>query len=205
MIEREARRLERLVGDLLDLARLRRRSFTARAEPVDLGELAVLAVQRHETAARSYGVELETLAEPDARAVGDPDRILQALSNLVENALRSTPAGGTVRILAGPGRLDVVDDGPGLAEADLRAPSSASTSTSAPGRPARRDGPRTRDRPRARRRDGRRGATSGVDARGRLDVLDRPPGGAPTSRRRSAEASRSRPPDRTGNGSRHRA
>ena len=119
VIEREARRLERLVGDLLDLARLRRRSFTARAEPVDLGELAVLAVQRHETAARSYGVGLETLAEPDARAVGDPDRILQALSNLVENALRSTPAGGTVRILAGPGRLDVVDDGPGLAEADL--------------------------------------------------------------------------------------
>ena len=45
--------------------------------------------------------------------------MLQALSNLVENALRSTPAGGTVRILAGPGRLEVVDDGPGLAEADL--------------------------------------------------------------------------------------
>ena len=119
VIEREARRLERLVGDLLDLARLRRRSFSVRAEPLDLAELAELAVQRHEVAARSFRVGLQTLPEPDARAVGDPDRVLQALSNLVENALRSTPAGGTVRILAGPGRLDVVDDGPGLAEADL--------------------------------------------------------------------------------------
>ena len=119
VIEREARRLERLVGDLLDLARLRRRSFSVRAEQLDLAELSVLAVQRHEIAARSFRVGLQTLSEPDARAVGDPDRVLQALSNLVENALRSTPAGGTVRILAGPGRLEVVDDGPGLAEADL--------------------------------------------------------------------------------------
>jgi two-component system sensor histidine kinase BaeS len=119
VIEREARRLERLVGDLLDLARLRRRSFSVRAEPLDLAELSVLAAQRHEATARSFRVALQTLSEPDTRAVGDPDRVLQALSNLVENALRSTPAGGTVRILAGPGRLDVVDDGPGLAEADL--------------------------------------------------------------------------------------
>lgn len=45
--------------------------------------------------------------------------MLQALSNLVENALRSTPAAGTVRILAAPGRLEVVDDGPRIAEDDL--------------------------------------------------------------------------------------
>ena len=55
----------------------------------------------------------------DRLATGDPDRVLQALSNLVENALRSTPVGGTVRILAAPGRLEVVDDGPGIAEDDL--------------------------------------------------------------------------------------
>jgi two-component system sensor histidine kinase BaeS len=119
VIEREARRLERLVGDLLDLARLRRRAFSVRAEPVDLEETALSAYERHEQAARSFGVELQVLAEPDALATGDPDRLLQALSNLVENALRSTPRGGTVRIVARPGRLEVVDDGPGLAEADL--------------------------------------------------------------------------------------
>ena len=118
VIEREARRLERLVGDLLDLARLRRRTFSVRAEPVDLAELTAAAAERHAVAARGFGVELDTMPEPEARAVGDPDRILQALSNLVENALRSTPTGGTVRILAGPGRLDVVDDGPGIPEED---------------------------------------------------------------------------------------
>jgi two-component system sensor histidine kinase BaeS len=119
VIEREARRLERLVGDLLDLARLRRRAFSVRAERVDLGELALAAFERHETAARSFGVELEVLAEPSALALGDSDRVLQALSNLVENALRSTPRGGSVRIVARPGRVEVVDDGPGLGDEDL--------------------------------------------------------------------------------------
>ena len=119
VIEREARRLERLVGDLLDLARLRRRSFSVAAEQLDLGELAEAAYERHEPAARSLGLRLEVLAEPDALAVGDPDRVLQALSNLVENALRTTPSGGSVQILAGPGRLEVVDDGRGISGADL--------------------------------------------------------------------------------------
>jgi hypothetical protein len=119
VIEREARRLERLVGDLLDLARLRRRSFSVAAEHLDLGELAEAAGERHEPAARSLGLHLGVIAEPEALAVADPDRVLQALSNLVENALRSTPSGGSVQIHAGPGRLEVVDDGPGIAEADL--------------------------------------------------------------------------------------
>jgi two-component system sensor histidine kinase BaeS len=119
VIDREARRLERLVGDLLDLARLRRRSFAVRAEPLDLGCVAITAFERHSSLARSFGVALYVMAEPDAVATGDPDRALQALSNLVENALRSTPRGGAVRILAAPGRLDVVDDGPGIHAADL--------------------------------------------------------------------------------------
>ena len=119
VIEREARRLERLVGDLLDLARLRRRSFAVAAGPVDLGDLAVTAFERHEAAARSFGVDLHVLAEPNSVALGDADRVLQALSNLVENALRTTPRGSAVRLVAGPGRLEVVDDGPGLDQADL--------------------------------------------------------------------------------------
>jgi two-component system sensor histidine kinase BaeS len=119
VLQREAHRLERLVGDLLDLARLRRRSFSVRSEILDVADTAVGAFERYEGAARGFGVGLQVLAEPDALAVGDPDRALQALSNLVENALRSTPRGGTVRILAGPGRLDVVDDGSGIEEVDL--------------------------------------------------------------------------------------
>ena len=119
VIEREARRLERLVGDLLDLARLRRRSFSVAAERLDLSELAEAACERHAPEAHALGLDLDVVAEPDACAIGDPGRVLQALSNLVENALRSTPPGGAVRILAGPGRLEVVDDGPGIPDADL--------------------------------------------------------------------------------------
>jgi two-component system sensor histidine kinase BaeS len=119
VIDREARRLERLVGDLLDLGRLRRRSFSVGSTRVDLRDVAIAAFERHEPAARSFGVALHVLAEPNAVALGDPDRVLQALSNLVENALRTTPRGGAVRLLAGPGRLEVVDDGPGFDEADL--------------------------------------------------------------------------------------
>jgi two-component system, OmpR family, sensor kinase len=119
VIEREAVRLERLVGDLLDLGRLRRRSFSVRAVELDLGDVAITAFERHETAARAFGVGLHVMAEPDAVALADPDRALQALSNLVENALRSTPPGGTVRILAAPGRLEVIDDGAGVPASDL--------------------------------------------------------------------------------------
>jgi signal transduction histidine kinase len=69
--------------------------------------------------ARALGVELAVVAEPTPVALGDADRVLQALSNLVENALRTTPRGGSVRLVAGAGRLEVVDDGPGIAEDDL--------------------------------------------------------------------------------------
>ena len=119
VIERESRRLERLVGDLLDLARLRRRSFSVAAVGLELGALAESARERHAHAAQSLGIDLVVVAAPDALATGDPDRVLQVLSNLVENALRTTPRGGHVKLVAVPGRLEVVDDGPGIAERDL--------------------------------------------------------------------------------------
>ena len=54
-----------------------------------------------------------------APALGDGDRTLQVVSNLVENALRLTPPGGVVRVAAEPGTLTVEDTGPGLAADDL--------------------------------------------------------------------------------------
>jgi two-component system sensor histidine kinase BaeS len=114
-ISKEAERLERLVRDVLDLARMNRTGFSVRTEPVDLGELAEACARRYD----SYGIELVVDAAPTAQAVGDGDRILQALSNLVENALRVIPAGGTVRIVARPGLVAVEDDGPGLQPDEL--------------------------------------------------------------------------------------
>ena len=119
VIEREAGRLERLIRDLLDLARLRRRSFSVNRATVDLGEVASEVAARFQRLARRFQVSLTAVAEPSAIAAGDPDRVLQAVSNLVENALRCTAAGGGVRVVASPGRIDIVDDGPGLAEEDL--------------------------------------------------------------------------------------
>ncbi len=119
VIEREAGRLERLIHDLLDLARLRRRSFSAQRETVDLGGAARETAARYQPQSRRFGVSLSAVVEPGAVAAGDADRVLQVVSNLVENALRCTAASGSVRVLASPGRIDVVDDGPGLVPDDL--------------------------------------------------------------------------------------
>jgi two-component system, OmpR family, sensor kinase len=115
----EAARLERLVQDLLDLARVNQRTFTVRREPVDLSDTARAARRRYEQRAAFFRVSLEVEAPAGAVAVGDGDRLLQAVSNLVENALRVTPAGGRITVSAAPGRLAVTDTGPGLAPEDL--------------------------------------------------------------------------------------
>jgi two-component system OmpR family sensor kinase len=118
-IREEARRLERLVRDLLDLARMNRREFAINREQLDLGDVGREAVRRYEAEARASGVELEAIAPNGAPALGDPDRVLQVVSNLVENALRSTPPGGSVHVRARPGVIEVVDTGVGLAPDDI--------------------------------------------------------------------------------------
>ena len=114
----EARRLERLVGDLLDLARMNRTDFSVQITEIDLAEVADDAVRRYGQQAESFGVELCAVADGPAPAIADADRVLQIVSNLVENALRLTPPGGEVRVVAAPGLLRVEDTGPGLAETD---------------------------------------------------------------------------------------
>jgi two-component system OmpR family sensor kinase len=118
-IANESRRLERLVGDLLDLARMRKAEFSVRREPVDLAAVAAEAVRRYENQARAFGVTLEAEGTAEAPAIADTDRTLQVVSNLVENALRLTPAGGSVRIVSAPGELKVEDTGPGLGPDEL--------------------------------------------------------------------------------------
>jgi two-component system sensor histidine kinase BaeS len=114
----EARRLERLVRDLLDLARMNRTDFNVHNSEIDLAEVAEDAVRRYGKQAHSFGVGLWAVTESPAPAIADADRVLQVVSNLVENALRLTPPGGEVRVVAAPGLLRVEDTGPGLAEAD---------------------------------------------------------------------------------------
>jgi len=115
----EAARLERLVRDLLDLARMNRTDFSIHREDIDLAMIAGEAVRRYEGQARDFGVVLEAIAPGPSPAIGDPDRILQVASNLIENALRLTPRDGIVRVFAEPGLLVVDDTGPGLSQEDL--------------------------------------------------------------------------------------
>lgn len=119
----DAARLERLVVDLVDLGRLGRAGFAVDREPVDLRAVAAASVQRHTPRARELGITL--IASPNgsgsaaAAGLGDADRLLQITSNLIENALRLTPAGGTISVAAAPGQITVADTGPGLAAEDL--------------------------------------------------------------------------------------
>jgi signal transduction histidine kinase len=119
IIAAEADRLERLVFDLLDLARLGRAGFSVVRRPVDLGQVADAVVARHQPRARDLGIALTAERQADAWGLGDEGRLLQATSNLVENALRLTPASGTVTVAAAAGRIAVRDTGPGLAAEDV--------------------------------------------------------------------------------------
>jgi signal transduction histidine kinase len=110
----EAARLERLVGDLLDLARMNRTDFSVHPSDIDLAEVADDAVRRYQPQADELGVTIEAVSEGPAPAVADADRVLQVVSNLVENALRLAPPGGEVRVVTSPGTLLVEDTGPGL-------------------------------------------------------------------------------------------
>jgi two-component system sensor histidine kinase BaeS len=119
VIASEADRLQRLVFDLVDLARLGRAGFEVEHLPVDLAAISAAAVQRHLPRARELGITLTSDSANGASGVGDGGRLLQAASNLIENALRLTPAGGSVTVSARAGQISVLDTGPGLAAADL--------------------------------------------------------------------------------------
>jgi signal transduction histidine kinase len=114
VVEREARRLERLVGDLLALARLRQGVLDVRSETVDLAVIARETAERLRPQAHAAGVQLRITEDGHAPAIGDHDRILQVASNLVENAIRVSEPGSEVTMSASSATLRVVDRGPGI-------------------------------------------------------------------------------------------
>ncbi|MCX6372689.1 MAG: HAMP domain-containing sensor histidine kinase [Actinobacteria bacterium] len=119
VIGAESSRLERLVGDLLDSGRMRKSAFTVRREEVDLAALAQDVARRYEGTARDAGLTLLRNTDAGGSAVADNDRLLQVVSNLVENAIRCTPAPGTVTITTQPGVVSIADTGRGLTSDDL--------------------------------------------------------------------------------------
>lgn len=123
VIATEARRLERLVADLLALATLDARRFTLQIEPVDLVSAAAATSEGFRPSAAELSITLD-VAAPAGGAVwvsADPDRLAQVTANLVENALRFASARVEVgaQVTAGEPQLWVSDDGPGIAPEDL--------------------------------------------------------------------------------------
>jgi two-component system sensor histidine kinase BaeS len=115
IVNDETLRLERIVGDLLELARLEGGGTKIRNERVPIAALFERVRARHERAAEAQGVRLDTEIQKDAEFVeGDPDRLEQALQNLAANALRHTPSGGAIRLEALRSDDRVRDTGPGV-------------------------------------------------------------------------------------------
>lgn len=121
VIEGEARRLERLVSDLLDLARLDARAFTMDARPVDPGEVIASVAAGLQPLGAEYGVAIIIAPPRLGRRTVDPERLGQVVANLVENALKYAESNVTVDTAEKEGLLviEVTDDGPGIPPSDL--------------------------------------------------------------------------------------
>jgi K+-sensing histidine kinase KdpD len=123
LIADETTRLSNLIADVLDTSRIEAGTFSYTFRDVDVGELV-----RDVVAAASVGQdEVRVLADVNAslpRVRGDAERLRQVLHNLVDNAVKFSPANGEVRVTAtaenGDLRVDVLDEGPGVAPADRR-------------------------------------------------------------------------------------
>ena len=118
VIGAEADRLERLVGDVLDLAKLDAHRFTVLQEEVDMERLSEQAYAAFGEEARRRAIDYRL--EVDARPVilSDGDRLLQIIVNLLSNAFRWTPEGGRVQLTLsgenGSVSVAVADSGPGI-------------------------------------------------------------------------------------------
>ncbi len=123
--------LNRLIGDLRELAQAEAGQLSLSVRPTDVAPVVSSAVALFDETARQKGIELDVSVPPDLpQAQADPDRVRQVIQNLLANALQHTPAGGRVTIQASvtgdqslhPDRsplLTVSDTGPGIAAGDL--------------------------------------------------------------------------------------
>ncbi len=119
IVEQETHKLEAIIGDLLDLARLEGGGDKLRTEPVSVGDLFKRVSDRHQPAIRDRGITLDfDIGAGTPNILGDAARLEQALQNLAANAIRHTPSGGCVSLQALPAdagvRIVVRDTGPGI-------------------------------------------------------------------------------------------
>ncbi|MEV6180858.1 HAMP domain-containing sensor histidine kinase [Streptomyces sp. NPDC052015] len=122
-LHEEALVLQRVIDDLRDLAAADAGTLRLHREPVAADELLAQVTAAHRVAAEAAGVTLRTRTDGTPWLDADPVRLRQALGNLVTNAVRHTPPGGTVTLTArredAQVLLEVADTGTGIAAEDL--------------------------------------------------------------------------------------
>ena len=118
VILEECTRMRQLTDNLLNLARGEIPAIAVQQKRLDLARLASDVTRRFAIQAREKHVELEEQIGPVPEIIGDPVKLSWVISNLLGNALRYTPAGGTIRVAARgteqTTRLEVTDSGPGI-------------------------------------------------------------------------------------------
>ncbi len=124
IIHEEGERIERLVGDLLDLARFEAGGISLARDKVAVADLFSRVVGRHAQSAEEKNVTIETrMSDSRLTVVGDSHRLEQVLQNLASNGLRHTPPGGKLTLSAERTetgvRLQVADTGAGIAAEHL--------------------------------------------------------------------------------------
>ena len=124
-IQEQTHRLHSLILDLLSLARIESGEQLWTMQPVLVAELAQTCIERHQ--ARAQGKQQTLAMQPppndDVTVLADEEALAEILDNLVDNAVKYTPAGGTIRLRwwsdAQTGNIEVADTGIGIPESDL--------------------------------------------------------------------------------------
>ena len=119
-VRRNAERLGWLIGDLLAISRIDMGNYPIEMRPLSMRSVARAGSKSVSEACRKHGVTLAVEIHDELRVLADPGALEQVLSNLIENAVKYGPEGGTVEVAAfvedgGRVRVEVRDEGPGLA------------------------------------------------------------------------------------------
>jgi signal transduction histidine kinase len=123
-ILRSTERMNRIIGDLLDATKIEKGSFSMQEAPENVSSILEETLDAFRSVARERRIELQTeIPSPPPSLLCDRTRLIQALSNLVQNAIKYSPSNGVVRIQVQDAnswlRIFVSDQGPGIPEKDI--------------------------------------------------------------------------------------
>jgi two-component system sensor histidine kinase CpxA len=118
-IQKEADRLNALVGELLQVTRAEGDSASLRHETIRLDELARDIVETNRIEATARGCELKLELSGAAPVEGEPELLRRAMENVIRNAIRHAPAGSAVEVAVHGASISVRDHGPGVPEREL--------------------------------------------------------------------------------------